>query len=128
MSSESNQYLRAIQSVGSILEYYDSDKMIPMLGFGAAIPGIYSACHCFAMNGNIFNPEVFGIKGAIEVYAKALQKIRLSGPTYFAPILRYISSLANFYLVNGQYKYKQTKLLCVFTINRWCNPRSSRVY
>lgn len=33
-----NEYLKAIQAVGSILQYYDSDKQIPVLGFGATIP------------------------------------------------------------------------------------------
>ena len=32
-----NEYLNAIKSVGNILQYYDSDKMIPAFGFGAAI-------------------------------------------------------------------------------------------
>jgi hypothetical protein len=31
-----NQYEAAIQSVGSILEMYDSDKQIPVFGFGAS--------------------------------------------------------------------------------------------
>lgn len=51
-----NQYLLAIKSVGSILEGYDNDKMIPTLGFGALLPGITAqASFCFALNGNIFN-------------------------------------------------------------------------
>ena len=33
-----NEYLKAITAVGQILQYYDSDKQIPVLGFGAAIP------------------------------------------------------------------------------------------
>ena len=30
-----NQYLHAIRSVGTILQYYDEDKRIPAYGFGA---------------------------------------------------------------------------------------------
>jgi hypothetical protein len=30
-----NEYLNAVKAVGSILQYYDSDKQIPVLGFGA---------------------------------------------------------------------------------------------
>ena len=30
-----NEYLQAIQQVGTILQYYDSDKSIPAFGFGA---------------------------------------------------------------------------------------------
>ena len=32
-----NQYLQALKSVGGILQYYDSDKLIPAYGFGARI-------------------------------------------------------------------------------------------
>lgn len=32
-----NEYLSAVQSVGNILQYYDSDKEIPVFGFGAGI-------------------------------------------------------------------------------------------
>jgi Copine len=35
-----NEYISAINSVGSILQYYDHDKSIPAFGFGAVIPPI----------------------------------------------------------------------------------------
>ena len=38
LDMQKNEYLNAIRSVGSILQYYDTDKQIPVLGFGAAIP------------------------------------------------------------------------------------------
>jgi len=34
-----NEYLSAIQSVGNILQYYDSDKEIPVFGYGGKING-----------------------------------------------------------------------------------------
>ena len=59
IDTEKNEYLNAIQSVGNILQYYDSDKQIPVLGFGATLPhSMNKASHCFALNGNIFDPEV----------------------------------------------------------------------
>jgi len=62
-----NQYLKAITAVGRILENYDSDKMFPIFGFGCKVPMILDkVSHCFALNGNIFNPEVPGIEGVIE--------------------------------------------------------------
>ena len=33
-----NQYTQAIQSVGEIIEPYDTDKQFPALGFGAKVP------------------------------------------------------------------------------------------
>ena len=91
---QKNEYLNAIRSVGQILQYYDTDKQIPVLGFGAAIPP-YSqqANHCFALNGNIFDPEVDGLDGVIEVYKNAINKVNLYGPTNFSPILRLVNEM-----------------------------------
>ncbi len=62
-----NQYLQAITSVGQILENYDSDKRFTLLGFGARVPYLLDkTSHCFALNGDIFNPEVVGMQGVIE--------------------------------------------------------------
>jgi hypothetical protein len=64
---DTNQYLKAITSVGSILENYDTYKEIPVLGFGAKIPYLTPnrASHCFALNGNIFAPQVYGMEGVM---------------------------------------------------------------
>lgn len=68
-----NEYLQAIQAVGSILQYYDSDKAIPVFGFGAKIPpAITRTSYCFALNGDIFNPECDGLEGVKEAYKNAL--------------------------------------------------------
>ena len=69
-----NQYLQAIQNVGNILQFYNTDKMINLYGFGGAIPPYTNrASHCFAMNGDIFNPRVSGVQGVIQCYQNALQ-------------------------------------------------------
>lgn len=90
-----NEYLNAIKSVGNILQYYDSDKQIPVFGFGAAIPPHnQTADHCFALNGNIFDPEVDGLEEVINVYKKAINSVNLYGPTNFAPIIELINDMA----------------------------------
>ena len=64
-----NQYLNAIQSVGSILQFYNTDKQIQLYGFGGAVAPYYNrASHCFAMNGNIFNPRVDGLESVTFHY------------------------------------------------------------
>ena len=70
-----NEYLQAIRAVGEILNYYDSDKEIPTYGFGAKVPPINVTSHCFALNGNIFNPECFEIDGVIAAYNRAVQNV-----------------------------------------------------
>lgn len=83
-----NQYLHAINAVGGILQYYDSDKMIPTYGFGANIGGAHgTAYHKFALNGDCFRPECNGIDGVIEAYWNAIQKTQLYGPTNFSEII-----------------------------------------
>jgi len=32
-----NEYLQALRAVGNILQYYDTDKEIPLYGFGAIV-------------------------------------------------------------------------------------------
>jgi len=94
LDMQKNEYLNAIRSVGNILQYYDTDKQIPVLGFGAAIPP-YSqkANHCFALNGNIFDPEVDGLDGVIEAYKHAINSVNLYGPTNFSPIISMINDM-----------------------------------
>ena len=49
------------------------------------------ASHCFALNGDIFNPEVAGIDGILNVYRSAIRKCALYGPTNFGEFLSYIN-------------------------------------
>merc|ERR1712060_838533 len=83
-----NEYLQAIRATGDILQYYDSKKQIPVYGYGATVPPTQSrASHCFALNGDIFNPEVDGLEGVVEAYKNALKNVNLYGPTNFAPVI-----------------------------------------
>jgi len=90
-----NEYLHAIKAVGEILQYYDSKKHIPVFGYGATVPpAVNRASHCFALNGDIFNPEVDGLEGVTAAYKSALQNVNLYGPTNFAPTLEMICDMA----------------------------------
>lgn len=89
-----NEYLQAIKQVGNIVQYYDSDKQFPVYGFGAQVNQQSRASHCFALNGNIFGPEVDGIQGVVEAYKNALKNVDLYGPTNFAPIIELVGDMA----------------------------------
>lgn len=68
--------------------------MIPLLGFGAAVPPYnQQADHCFAVNGDIFNPECDGIEGVLDAYKNGINKVNLYGPTHFGPILELINDM-----------------------------------
>ena len=94
LDMQKNEYLQAIRSVGNILQYYDSDKQIPVLGFGAAIPPYGNvANHCFALNGNIFDPEVDGIKGVEEAYKHAINRVNFKGVVEKDELLKILERL-----------------------------------
>jgi len=96
-----NQYFKAITAVGNILQMYDTDKLIPVFGFGARLPISSEAYHCFALNGNIFSPETFSIAGVEKLYTTNMPKLTFSGPTNFAPIINYVGDMAQFYASHG---------------------------
>ena len=81
--------------MGEILQYYDTDKKIPVFGFGAKVPPVDDrAQHCFSLNGNIFDPELNGLDGVIDAYKQALNKIAFYGPNYMAHVLRMVVNFA----------------------------------
>jgi hypothetical protein len=76
-----------MQAVGSILQNYDTDQKFPLYGFGGTERNAAEVMHCFALNGNIFNPEVMGIDNCISAYQASLQRYSLFGPTWFSSVL-----------------------------------------
>ena len=80
----------------NILLNYDSDKKIPTYGFGgvpsfdqnAGLVNTHGqASHFFPCSGDWNNNEGDGVEGVFQLYTNALHNCRLSGPTYFAPLL-----------------------------------------
>ena len=66
-----NEYLAAIRAVGTILEAYDTSKTFPVYGFGGRVPGSGTS-HCFALNGDFYNPEVSGVQGIEAIYKSSI--------------------------------------------------------
>ena len=93
-----NQYYQALKSVGDILQFYDTDKQFPTFGFGGKLNlGVNyggAASHCFALNGNIFDPECDGLVGVLEAYQKALKNVQLYGPTHFNEVIEIVNDMA----------------------------------
>ncbi|RIA95184.1 Copine-domain-containing protein [Glomus cerebriforme] len=80
-----NDYQQAIRSIGTILEQYDSDKKIPVYGFGAKFRRNVS--HAYPLNHNFEDPEVLGVDGIMAVYKQTIDNVELYGPTNFSPII-----------------------------------------
>ena len=105
--SRPNEYLQAIKAVGEILQYYDTDKLIPLFGFGARLPPhLNVVSHCFALNGDIFNPEVEGIGEVLTTYEKALSEVAFHGPTVFNELIGAVKHYASaFEVTQSNQKY-----------------------
>lgn len=59
------------------------------------------ASHCFALNGDVFDPEVDGLEGVIDCYKNALKTVNLYGPTNFAPLVELVADMAEAENVNA---------------------------
>jgi len=93
-----NQYAQAIISVGRLLEFYDSDKMFPVFGFGGKVDPGQPPSHCFAVNNDPQHPDRHpfpGVAGIIQTYYGGLQTIQLSGPTLFSQVINEAAALAS---------------------------------
>lgn len=90
-----NEYVRALTAVGSVLASYDPTQQFAALGFGGELPGSgqRTVSHNFSLNGTA-NPYCAGIPGILGAYQRCLGEVRLSGPTYAAPIIRHAMQLA----------------------------------
>ncbi|CAF0742831.1 unnamed protein product [Rotaria sordida] len=78
-----NPYQNVITIVGRTLEKYDSDTLIPVFGFGDRT----------TLDRKIFplRPDgsyCKGFRGVLEAYNEITPKVRMSGPTNFAPLIR----------------------------------------
>ena len=72
-------YENAISGIGSVLEYYDQDRLFPVYGFGAKI-NKGDVSHNFNVTFNE-NPNVFGVQGILGAYRNCLYQVELWGPT-----------------------------------------------
>jgi len=93
ISSVPTFYEQALQSVGYVIQDYDSDKQFPVLGFGAKIPPHGQVSHEFFVNLSP-NPFCAGVEGVIQAYRRCLPAIQLFGPTNFAPVINHVAQFA----------------------------------
>ena len=89
-------YMQAIRMAMNVLDYYDTDGYVPFLGFGAKLPPFFNTVsQCFAVNGNIFYPELVGIDNLMRAYVKCAEEVQFHGPSAFAPVVRFLTKMAS---------------------------------
>ncbi|CAL8114916.1 unnamed protein product [Orchesella dallaii] len=91
--SNPNPYEQAIQSVGTIIQDYDSGKMFPVYGFGARIPPLGAVSHNFYVT-LTQSSYCYGIPGVMESYRNCIRQIQMYGPTCFSPIINHVAQMA----------------------------------
>ena len=100
-----NDYEMAIESCGSILAFYDYNKLFPVYGFGGIPFGqSYSpnmVSHCFNINFKE-DPNINGIDNILRVYRKSIDKVTLAGPTFFTPVIDKVIKEIKYDLANRQ--------------------------
>jgi hypothetical protein len=105
-----NDYEKAIRSCGDILAYYDDDQLFPVFGFGFQFQsqfrhlgnnlGKYNYNN-YPINCNINDPNLHLIDNVLKEYRNFITKIKLWGPTYFAPMIRDLNNEVKVNLENG---------------------------
>ncbi|XP_072026365.1 copine-8-like isoform X2 [Amphiura filiformis] len=98
-----NHYAQAITAVGEVIQDYDTDKLFPVLGFGAKIPPNGQVSHEFAVNFNQQNPFCMGIQGIMGAYQNCIRSVQLYGPTNFAPVINHVAKFAQAYPDGSNY-------------------------
>lgn len=90
-----NEYQQAINAVGHVVQDYDSDKLFPVLGFGARLPQSTEVSFEFAVNFIPNNPYCAGIQGVLQAYVNCIRQVELYGPTNVAPIIKHVAGFAH---------------------------------
>jgi len=97
-----NDYEKAIKSCGKIIANYDYDQLFPVYGFGGIPPNSDNVSHCFNINFNEDNPEIQTLENVIKYYKESLNKVKFSGPTNFAPVIKKVMKDINYELENNK--------------------------
>ena len=98
-----NDYENIIISIGNIMSYYNYEQFFPVFGFGAKLKKNNKINHCFPINFNEENPNIYTIDNVIKNYHNCLNEIELSEPTYFSPIINKINEMIK--ENNNNYQY-----------------------
>lgn len=110
-----NEYERVMINLGSVLSQYSPDKAIASFGFGGQISLLDEVSRPFPLNGNIKNPEVYGVGSLIDIYHKTLNTMKLGKPSNFSDIVKLATSYSESKL--NEYNDKSYNVLVVITNN-----------
>ncbi|XGW30842.1 hypothetical protein V3C99_009645, partial [Haemonchus contortus] len=93
-TAQPNQYEIAIRAVIDICQHYNNSKLFDAFGFGAILPPQTCVSPIFSLNFDA-NPSVVGVRGVMEAYRYALNRVTLYGPTNFKPVIQEVAKKAS---------------------------------
>lgn len=102
-STNPNQYEIALQAVGDIIAQYDSLKMYPAFGFGAALPPEFkdparpTIEPLFHLNYTSTHPYCVNVASILEHYRQTVAAVRFTEPTRLAPVIAHTTAIADRY-------------------------------
>lgn len=103
-----------MRDIIGFLQYYDHDNTIPVYGFGSKLPPYFeTVSHCFAINGDFFNPEIPGIEQLIKHYKNCCKQIKFHGPSAITDLLKLTTLYASSEIVDD--KNQKYFILLIFT-------------
>ena len=100
--------------------------MFPVYGFGGKLPHKNKVSHCFALNGDIFNPDQNGVKGVMRAYYESLQKVDLYGGTQFSGILNQVNGFAE-HINREMSQFNQKYAICLILTDGIINDMESTI-
>ncbi|VBB18647.1 hypothetical protein YASMINEVIRUS_1149 [Yasminevirus sp. GU-2018] len=86
-----NQYQESIRRIGEAVIEYDTDRDIPLYGFGGQPRGARDVLHCFKLE-TVGSRS--GVEKALDAYSNAIKRVELSGPTLFQEVIENTMALA----------------------------------
>ncbi|KJH44842.1 C2 domain protein [Dictyocaulus viviparus] len=121
--TQPNQYEIAIRAVIDICQHYNNSKLFDAFGFGAILPPETCVSPIFSLNFDA-NPTVVGLSGVLEAYRFALNRVKLYGPTNFAPVINEVAKKASS-LPNDGSRYQVLLIITDGAINDMNATKSS---
>ncbi|EGG13384.1 hypothetical protein DFA_11145 [Cavenderia fasciculata] len=117
-----NQYEQSILGIGRVLEPYDTDRMIPVYGYGGSINGVTSHCFPFDVIGG--REEAAGIYDVQRIYRQNMSAIGLSSPTNMEQILKKAVTAAEAGKISPTPKYT---ILLIITDGDICDLTQTKI-
>ncbi|KAK3098838.1 hypothetical protein FSP39_023537 [Pinctada imbricata] len=110
-----NQYLDAIETLGSMISQYSIDPNIAAFGFGANWKDKEKVSHCFPLTRDKNNIYLKGIKSLQDCYESVLPQLKFSGPTKVSHVIEKAAAIAE--RENTSQQKQSYTVLLVITVN-----------